>query len=117
MFDWMNDPRVATYFWVILAMAGYAGYSRSSRRFLATRKELETYDRRIRWAFYLVLSIPAFFLAIWADQTLWNLIAPVFNWPMLDLLTAGALGTLILSLIWSTAGIRTVRVQDDREEF
>ena len=111
----MTDPRVMTFIWVILAVNLVAGISRASAHFMATRQKHNQTERYTGYAIYGLLGVIAFFLAIWVDQTLWNLIAPVFDWPMIDLLTAGAIGVLVLSLVWSTSMVRTVRVLNDRK--
>lgn len=50
-------------------------------------------------------------LAGWFDMALWNLIAPAFGLPTVDLLTAIAAGMLLLSL-FQGIGVKPVRLME-----
>lgn len=108
----MDDPRVGTYILVVLAMLVVGGISRASHK---TARRIKTMDRAEKSGVFLVFLVlwpVTIVLAGWVDQTLWNMLAPVFGLPQIDLLTSIILGTLIVSLIWSTSGVRTVRIEE-----
>lgn len=107
----MEDPRVGLYILVIVASLFIGGVGRSGRKAMA---KLDAMDRDTKIAtalVYFLLWPVTLVLAGWVDQTLWNMLAPAFGLPMIDLLTGIILGTLINSLLWTTGGVRTVAVE------
>jgi hypothetical protein len=55
------------------------------------------------------ISVGLMFVAAWADLILYEMVAPTFGWPKLDLITMLALGWLI-GLLWRGATPMRVRV-------
>lgn len=108
------DPRIPTLVWVIVVTSVYSGIARAGLRVTAeTIHDGNWYARAIIYSILGLLLIP---VAAWVDQTLWNMVAEPLGLPTIDLITALAGGMLVLSLFWSTSGLRTVRVHVDRND-
>lgn len=102
----MDDPRLLPLIATILVSYVVAGASISMMRWVGD----ETKRTPGRFLFAVIWIPTSIALCGWVDQTLWNMLAPTFGLPELDLLTAVIGGFLISSLFWSTSGIRSVRV-------
>jgi hypothetical protein len=107
----MNDPRFWPYVACYVGILVYAVYARYIYKLSELIEEGDRSAAVPGFIVWMVLWIPSIFLASWVDQTLWNMVAPVFGWPLIDLFSALIIGTLVSSLIWTTAGIRRVRIE------
>lgn len=102
----MTDPRLGPFIAAYVAIVLYAVWA----KFVWTLTDA-TERPPAQVAAVLILWLPGLFLAAWADQVLWNMVAPIFGWPLIDLFSALIIGTLVSTLIWSTAGVRRVRIE------
>lgn len=112
----MEDPRILPFIAVIAVTIFVAGTSRWSwafaRRLMS--KEVARDEGAVGGVVLCLLLWPInLVLAGWVDQTLWNMVMPrIFGLPTIDLLTSIIFGVFIISLVWSTTGVRTVRIDE-----